>query len=125
MFSYRDKLYVYIKEKYKCEPEYLWRSFPGYAVFRHDNNRKWFAAIMDIMPEKLGIEGAERVDVLNVKTGDPVFTDVLLGKDGYFKAYHMNVRNSVSIILDGTVPFSEICGILDESFSVTSLKKKD
>lgn len=39
----RDSVFKYIKEKYKTVPEYLWRRYPGYAVFRHEDNSKWFA----------------------------------------------------------------------------------
>ncbi len=44
-----------MKKKYKAEPEFLWKRFPDYAVFRHQDNRKWFAIIMDVPAEKLGL----------------------------------------------------------------------
>ena len=39
--------------QYKAEPEYLWRRYPDYAVFRHEDNQKWFGIIMDIPRSKL------------------------------------------------------------------------
>ena len=35
----REKVYGYVKRKYGSEPEYLWRRFPDYAIFRHEDNR--------------------------------------------------------------------------------------
>ncbi len=39
----RQKLEQLITEKYAVEPEYPWQSAPSFAVFRHSNNKKWFA----------------------------------------------------------------------------------
>ncbi|MBQ1369186.1 MAG: hypothetical protein IIY45_14050 [Firmicutes bacterium] len=55
--SVREKVYGYVKKKYDSEPEYLWRRFPDYAIFRHEDNRKWYGIIMDVPREKLGICG--------------------------------------------------------------------
>ena len=54
----REEIYRYMKKKYKAEPEFLWKRFPDYAVFRHQDNRKWFAIIMDVPAEKLGLPAA-------------------------------------------------------------------
>ena len=39
----RMKLFAYIKKKYKVEPEYPWSRYDTNAVFRHVDNKKWFA----------------------------------------------------------------------------------
>ena len=46
----------------------LLRTFP---VMRHPDTRKWFANIMDVPKDKLGLTGQQRVDVINVKLSDP------------------------------------------------------
>ena len=120
----RSDVFQYIKKKYKAAPEYLWRRYPDYAVFRHADNRKWFAILMDIPRETLGLAGKERVDILNVKPEDPFLGDALLGKEGYFQGYHMSKRNWISILLDGTVPWEEICGMIDGSFLATASAQK-
>lgn len=38
----------FILEQYSVEPDYPWMKNPNFAVFRHSNNQKWFALIMDI-----------------------------------------------------------------------------
>ena len=124
MHSLRDKIFEYAKDKYRSEPEYLWIRFPDYAVFRHEDNKKWFALIMDVPKEKLGLSGSERVDILNVKLSDPFLVDFLVAQAGYMRGYHISRGNWISILLDGTVPFEDICRWIDESYTVTASKQK-
>ncbi|MCR5371429.1 MAG: MmcQ/YjbR family DNA-binding protein [Clostridium sp.] len=138
----REELFHYIRQKYKAEPEYLWRRFPNYAVFRHKDNRKWFAIVMDVPAQKLGlsagtpvfpesdagfsgmiVRASERIDVLNVKLDDLFLRDILLQKEGILPGYHLNRGNWISILLDGTVPEEEIQDLIDLSFRVTASKK--
>lgn len=100
--SLREQICLYVKEKYQTEPEYLWNKFPGYAVFRHSDNNKWYGAVMNITKDKLGLNDNEMVDVLNVKVDDPFFASTLMQNDGYFKGYHFGRGNWISILLDGT-----------------------
>jgi len=124
MNSLRSRIFRYVKKKYQTVPEFLWKSFPDYAVLRHGDNSKWYGIIMNIPGKKLDFNMEGRVDVLNVKLGDPYFADMLIHKEGYFRGYHMGRGNWVSVLLDGTVPFKEICGLLDESFIVTGPGQK-
>lgn len=120
----REQIYEYVRKKYKTSPEYLWRRYPGYGVLRHDDNRKWFALVMDVPREKLGLPGDDLVDVVNVKVDDPLYADLLVSQPGYLRGYHMNRNNWISILLDGTVPFEEICGMIDSSYLATASAKK-
>lgn len=122
--SLREEVFAYVKKKYKAEPEYLWRSYPDYAVFRHAENRKWFGIVMNVAESVLNLDGGGRADILNVKVDDPVLLDLLLRQPGYFPGWHMNRRNWISILLDGTVAFEEICGMIDESFLATAPREK-
>lgn len=119
-FSYRFEIYEYIKNKYQAEPEYLWMRLPNYAAFRHSDNRKWFALIMDIPKSKLGNFDNSIVEIMNVKLSDPLAVDMLIQQNGYFKGYHISRGNWVSVLLDGTVAPNEIFRLIDESFMVTA-----
>ena len=35
----RQKLFDHVKKKYKAKPEYLWKRYPDYAIFRHIQDR--------------------------------------------------------------------------------------
>ena len=124
MNSLRNEVFSYIKKKYDADPEYLWHRYPGYAVFRHSDNDKWFCIIMDVSARKLGLPEQELKDIINVKLSDPILTGYLIQQKGYFRGYHIARGNWVSILLDGTVPMDEICRWLDESYINTASKAK-
>ena len=65
----RDRICEYVKSQYNAESERLWRRYPNYVIFRHEDNRKWFGGILDVQRSRLGLEGDGSVDVLNVKSG--------------------------------------------------------
>ena len=119
----RDELFAHIKKKYRTDPEYLWMRFPGYAVFRHTDNDKLFAMVMDVPKVKLGLAGEAVVDILNVKMGSPLLADLLIQQEGYLRGWHIRGGNWVSVLLDGTVPFEDICRWIDESYMVTASAK--
>ena len=122
--SMRSEVIGYIKKKYKADPEYLWKRYPDYAVFRHSDNRKWFGIIMNISYEKIDSEKSGMVDILNVKLEDILMRDYLVSLDGYYPGYHISRGNWISIALDGTVPFEAVCELIDIGFSATASKKK-
>lgn len=124
MRKIREEIFKYVKDKYKIIPDYPFSTAPGYPVLRHADNRKWFALIMNVPAEKLGLKRKERVDIVNVKLGDPMLVDMLVRQSGYFYGYHISRSNWISILLDGTVPFEEICRWIDESYMVTASKQK-
>ncbi len=120
----QKQLLAYIKKKYKTEPEYPWKSSPDNAVFRHSDNRKWFALMMEVQADKLGLSGKETVPAVNLKVDDPVFRDVIIQESGIMPAWHMNKMHWITVILDGTVPFESVCDLLDMSFMATASAKK-
>ena len=119
----KEELFAYAANTYGVEPDYPFSTAPTYAVLRHLSNRKWFALIGDVARCKLGLEGEERVDIINVKC-DPILSGSLRLQEGYFPAYHMNHDGWLTILLDGTVPTEEIIPLLDMSFEMTMVKPK-
>lgn len=123
MTEIKEKLFAYIRKKYHAAPEYLWARYPEYAVFRHGDNRKWFAVFMDIPGTRLGLESNAFTDILNVKMGDPLLADFLVQQKGVFRGYHISRGNWISVLLDGTVAYEEISGWLDESYLATASRE--
>lgn len=119
----RTELDKYIREKYKTEPEYPWIKFPNYEVFRHCDNQKWFALIMDVPKSKLGIQGQDILTVVNFKC-DPIMIGSLRKEHGFFPAYHMSKDSWITVALDGSVAEDKIKMLLDMSFDATGTKKK-
>ena len=96
----RDELQRYIFDHYSTEPDYPWADAPNHAVFRHGGNRKWFALVLDVPRNKLGLPGTQMIDVVNLKC-DPILIGSLRGEPGIFPAYHMNKDRWLSVALDG------------------------
>ncbi|MBR3166038.1 MAG: MmcQ/YjbR family DNA-binding protein [Lachnospiraceae bacterium] len=120
----RQMVYDYIKQKYKVLPEYPWRKYGGNAVFRHSDNNKWFALVMDIQRDRVGLAGEEYVDVINLKVDDMFFRDLIIQENGIMPAYHMNKMHWISVLLDGTVPEERVFDLIDMSFLATASAKK-
>ena len=99
----RQNVIDYIHEKYGAEIEYLWMRYPSYGIFRHADNQKWYALMMDVPRSKLGQPSDEIVDILNVKLDDPLLRDFLVQREGFLPGYHISRGNWISIVLDGSI----------------------
>lgn len=119
----RNALLDYAYQTYRTTPEYLWARYPGYAVLRHDDNNKWYAVIMNVSKDKLGLDRKEEVDIVNVKC-DPKMIGSLQMETGILPAYHMSKNSWVSVLLDGSVADDLIYALLDMSFLQTQGKEK-
>ena len=111
-------LHTYIEENYGATGEALFAKYPGFRVFRHSGNRKWFAVIMEIPREKLGLPGSGDIRVVNVKC-DTRLIGSFRQEQGIFPAYHMSKAHWLSVALDGTVEEEKIRFLLDMSYDLT------
>jgi predicted DNA-binding protein (MmcQ/YjbR family) len=107
----------FINTEYDTPQEHLWMSYPDYIVFRNSINNKWFAVVMDVERQKLGLKGSGKVDVLNVKC-DPILIGSLRLSKGYLPAYHMSKDKWISVLLDGTVADNEIKDLIHLSYEL-------
>ena len=117
----REELEAYILNHYSTEADYPWADTPRAAVFRHVANRKWFALMMEAPRGRLGLPGAEPLDIVNFKC-DPILIASLRGETGIFPAYHMNKASWITVALDGSVPAETIELLLDVSYELTKPK---
>ena len=107
----------HIKSEYEANPEFLWPDrYPGYAVFRHGNNKKWFALVTTISSKSLGIKEDKAIDVINLKFDKNQTYDFAETSDHIFPAYHMNKNNWITIWLDGTLPNGLIFELIKKSY---------
>ena len=114
----REELLRFAALTYGTEPEYLWESTPDAAVLRHSENRKWYAIIMRIPADRLGLESSERVDIVNIKCG-AMMTGSLLMCEGIFPAYHMNKERWVSLLLGSSADREQVEALLRLSYENT------
>ena len=113
----REEIFEYVKEEYNTVPEYCWDKYPLYAVLKHSNN-KWYGIIMNISKEKLGLEGKQEIDILDVKC-PPEMIGGFRQEKGFLPAYHMNKEHWITILLDGTVNEEKIKQLIDLSYGLT------
>lgn len=119
----RKTILKYVQDTYSVTPDNPWADSPDYAVLRHTDNKKWFGLIMDISPDKIGLEGDKIIDVINLKC-DTLMIGSLIKDDGIFPAYHMNKNYWITVLLDGSLEMEKVCALLDMSFEITAKKIK-
>lgn len=116
----------YISERYDVEPQYLWDTYPDYAVFRHPGNGKWFAVIMNVDTTSVDIKqegprsmvNSTECDLLVIKA-DPEDVDFYKYQAGYGPAYHMNKKHWLSILLSGPADDEDVMAFVDQSYALT------
>ena len=113
-------IFAHIQQRYGVEPEYPWAKFPDYAVFRHCHHRKWFAVLMNIEAQKIGLNTTETIWVLNVKAKPEEIGSLRMIK-GVYPAYHMNKEHWLSLNLT-EIDERLLNELIDESFSLTFKK---
>ena len=114
---------AYIRERYDCEPEYLWEKFPNYAAWRRNDNQKWFALLTPVSKRKLGFEEEETVELLNLRM-EPEQLAALIDRERYFPGYYMNKKYWAAILLNGSVSMEEICIRIEASYQLVGKGKK-
>ncbi len=121
----RARLDAYAKEKYGVLPEVLPFSHEDYEIYRHADTGKWFAVFIVKERRVFGLDGAGRAEILCFKPKDPLMFDFLMTRPGYLGGYPARGWRWASVLLDGTVPFGEICLRLDESRQATKTGAKN
>ncbi|GAB3059495.1 MmcQ/YjbR family DNA-binding protein [Virgibacillus ainsalahensis] len=114
----REDIFKHVKENYGTLPDYPFKKFPNYAALRHASNGKWYGLVMNVLPEKLGIDGSEEMDILNLKS-PPELNDILRNGRDILSGYHMDKEHWISLVLERNDPEGEIYNLIEQSFHLT------
>jgi len=117
-----NRLSAMIAVAYGDQPDFPWDKSPGCGVFRNPNNKKWYALVMNVDAGKVDKKRSGEVEIVNIKL-DENKIPVLLGQKGFYPAYHMNKKNWITIVLDGTLSDAKLSALIAESRSFTLGKK--
>lgn len=103
-------------------PDYPFDEDSLTAVFRHADNRKWYAIMMRVSRRKFGFDSDEVIDVVNLKL--PTEMHGSFGAaDGVYPAYHMNKFHWISVLLPDA-PADVVSFLVNASFEATKTSKK-
>lgn len=114
----REAIFEYVKEKYDVAPDYPWKRSPNYAILRHAYSRKWFAAVIDITEDKIGLSSNKLINALLLKN-DPLLIGSLRMEKGIYAGYHMNKEHWIIIHLESGVKIEKVFELIDMSFDLT------
>ena len=115
-----------ISEAFGVAPDFPWKQskYESCGVFRHADNLKWFALIMNVKWNcLLKNKNEETVDIINLKINTEE-GEALRARDGIYPAYHMNHKNWISVLLNDTLSDAEVLKLAEKSFSLTAKKKR-
>ncbi len=118
----RAEFETYLSETYSAMGDHPWMTQPDYTAFRHAN-QKWFAVVMKIPKEKVGLAGKDSLDVVNLKC-DPLLIGSLVSEPGVFPAFHMNKEHWITVALDGSAADDKLRMLADISFTLTAPKSR-
>ena len=116
IYDQTNRINNLIKIEFNDDPEFLWDNTPGCGVYRNKDTKKWYGIIMNIDYSKIDNKSGE-IEVLNVKLNEDKIQE-LIKKDGYYKAYHMNKKSWITIILNDTLSDLEILSLIKESYNL-------
>lgn len=119
--DFSKKVITYARKKYGDELEYLWEKFSKNAILRRKDTEKWYAALLTVSKNKIGLNGEEVVEILDLRA-NPDEVDSIVDNKKYFPGYHMNKKHWITIILDGSVPEKELYKKIDISYSLAVKK---
>lgn len=109
----------FIREKFGDELEFLWEKFPENAVWRRKDNRKWYGILAVVPRNKLGLDSAEKAEIMDLRFR-PEDKEKTLDGQKYFPGWHMNKNRWYTLILDGSVPTEEIFCRIEESYRLAA-----
>ena len=115
--EYAQKLIEYVYNTYGDELEFLWEKFSDNAVWRRKDNQKWYAVLLTVKKDKLGLPSDERAEIIDLRSAAEDI-DNLVDNEKFFRGYHMNKKHWITMCLDGSVPLSEIQKMLDASYEL-------
>ena len=110
------RLAEHLKERYGEEADHPFRKALECAVFRYQENSKWYGLIMRVEKKKIYPKdrSEEKIEILDLKVL-PSKREEYLGIKGVFLPYHMNKNNWLTLVLDDTLSDEILWKMIEES----------
>lgn len=108
----------YIRQKYSDELEFLWEKFDDNAIWRNKQNNKWYAALLIIPENKLGLKSDNLVEIIDLRYEKDKIESII-DNEKIFPGYHMNKNSWITIELNNSLDTKEICNLIDNSYKLS------
>ncbi len=112
----KERIIEFITDYYQDSLEHLWPKFPTDAIIRKKENRKWYCLFREVEAEKLGLDGKQVFDVLDLRGEEGRISSI--DNKRFFPGYHRNKKHWYTILLDDKRRDEEIIGLIKESYSL-------
>ena len=119
----RSEFEEVVFDSYNVKADYPFEEDFETGVFRHEDNKKWFALAMNIDYRKINRGRSGNVDVVNLKCAPEVIESIAEVEPGIYRAYHMNKTHWLTVALpecDGEM----LTWLLGISYDLTRRKIK-
>lgn len=107
----------FVRNCYGDEPEFLWKKSPDNAIWRRNDNKKWYGAILTVAGNKVGLETEKPVEIIDLRM-NPADAEAILSRENYYPGWHMNKKSWYTLVLDGSVSDDEIKERIKESYAL-------
>ena len=115
--SQANRIVNHIQTDYGVQPEFLWpEKYPSYSIYRHFENRKWFALIGVVPGTKLGLNTADDLEIINLKFYKNQALDFAESNPNILPGYHMNKQNWITVILNDSLSDEVIFDLINKSY---------
>ena len=104
----------YVSNKYSAKLERPFKKHSDYITIKNYKN-KWFGIIVNIDYVKLGLDKVGKCDVINLKNDN---VESVIDNKYIFKAYHMNKKYWISIILTNNNDLEKVKKLIDKSYEL-------
>lgn len=130
IYDQANRIEAWIHQEFNARAEFPWEKYPGNGTFKCPGNDKWFAAVLTVAYGKLedgstdakaGKAGQpasdEIAEVINLKA-DPDQIPELVKRPGIYRAWHMNKKHWISVILDDTLADDDVADLIRASYEL-------
>ena len=110
----------YIKARYDGELEFLWERSPKNAIFRNKRNRKWYAVILTVRGDRVGLRTEGEAEILDLRFDKHQARDFAESAEHILPGYHMNKENWITVVLNESLSDEAVFGLIDRSFEIVA-----
>lgn len=107
----------FVKNYYGDELEFLWAKSPNNAIWRRNDNKKWYGVILTVEGNKVGLKTEKPVEIIDLRM-NPADAEAILSRENYYPGWHMNKKSWYTLVLDGSISDDEIKERIKESYAL-------